>query len=148
MHRPSGVTLAAIFYIYWACISLVGALATFLMAVTGATSKDLTGATGFLIGLKEIGGVIFLVLAALSLVIGVGLLKLRSWARLGTIVLSGLNALGLLYGVVGSLLRRHIPALLADLIFLALYALVLWYMFRPHVTRAFTTADTVAHTTP
>ena len=148
MQRPSGVTLAAALYVYAACINLLGALATLLMAVTGATPQGLTGATGFLIGLKEIGGVIFFVLSALSLAIGVGLLKLRNWARMGAIALSGLNALGLLYGLVGSLLRFHVLTLVVNLILLALFAWVLWYMFRPHVARLFATRDTGAHTGP
>ena len=137
MHRPLGVTLSAVLYIYEAGISLLSALATFLMAVAGATPKDLTGLTGVLMGMGEVGGAIFLVLTTLSVVIGIGLLKLRNWARLGTIGLSVLNALGLVYGLAGSLLRGQFIALGANLIFLALYTVVLWYMFRPHVVQMF-----------
>jgi len=148
MHRPLGVTLGALLYFYGAGISLLSALATFLMAVAGATPKDVTGLTGLLMGLGEIGGAIFLVLTTLSVVVAVGLLKLRNWARIGTIALSGLNALGLLYGFVGSLLRGQTIALIANLIFLALYVMVLRYMFRPHVVQLFAAANTAPPTTP
>jgi hypothetical protein len=148
MRRPLGVTLAAVLYIYEAGISLLSALATFLMAVAGATPRDLTGLTGILMGMGEIGGAMFLVLTLLSIVVGIGLLKLRNWGRLGTIALSGLNALGLLYGVVGTLQRGQGIALAANLVFLALYTVVLWYMFRPRIVQLFQGAGDASSDTP
>jgi hypothetical protein len=82
-------------------------------------------------------GVVFLGIAVLYAVIGVGFLKLQNWARILVIVLSALgvllNGLGILTGLV------HLHPLLAvwRLISLGINLWIALYLLKPHVKQAF-----------
>lgn len=141
MDRPFGVTVVAILCFVGAGIGMLGALWVFL------TAKHSTGRAGSVIAVVAITGLYTLAVAALSVVTGVGLLKLRNWARRLTVAFSWLSVAGLLLGVGGSLLRGQIFRLMVDLIFLALFTWVIWYMFRPYVARAFGTKQEVPRIT-
>ena len=95
---------------------------------------------GAMAGAGAIIGGVMLVFALLYFAVGYGLWKLKNWARIITIVLSGLGAaLGVL-GLLGSLMAFEIISLVFQLIFVAIYAWILWYMFQPHVKEAFDAA--------
>jgi len=143
MDRPTGVTILAIlnflgagFYI------LIGLLFMLGMGILGGMAgqsggEGSAGAMGMMMGLGAVAGVIFIVLAIIPFAIGWGLWKLKNWARIICIVLFALGALAALAGVgIGAMAGEMISAGF-NLVFLLLYAWIIWYLTRPHVKQAF-----------
>ena len=140
MDRPTGVTILAVLNFLGAAMLVLGGLFFLVgMSMIGAASHQ-PGAMGALAGMGAIAGVIFLVFAAFAVAVGVGMLKLQNWARITTIVLSCLSILSGVFSVLVSLLHFQIVALIMNVVFLAFYAWIVWYMFQPHVKNAFGTA--------
>jgi len=138
--RPLGVTLTAIYEFLRAGVYLllglgvvsVGGLLSKLMpdSPQGATMSRLTSGAGHLIG------ILFLLYAALPIALGIGLLLLKNWARILTIVLSALAFLVSLRSLLGV---HHRPMIsLAGLLHLA----IVIYLLLPGTTRAFTARST------
>ncbi|HLW81850.1 MAG TPA: hypothetical protein VKS20_07405 [Candidatus Acidoferrales bacterium] len=138
MERPTGVTILAVLSFLGAGLLLLGACVMFLMGAAGlAGMAGGHGIGGPLAALGAFAGVACLILAVLYVVNGVGLLKLRGWGRLLTIILVGL---GVIFGVLGlfrQLVGMHIVLLVWQLIILAIDVWILVYMFKPHVKAAF-----------
>ena len=102
------VKILAAFHIVFGCLGLVGAFGILIVfggaasAVGFALSKDPDAWVALPI-LGIIGSVLLLLVLALSLpgiVAGWGLLKLRPWARILTIVLSVLHLINIPFGTV------------------------------------------------
>jgi len=93
MQRPTGVTILAVLAFIGAALQAFAGLA--LLLVGGALMARMGGRPlGMIGGIGAAFLAIFLLaLAILDGVIGSGLLKLRNWARVLTIVLAGLGAL-------------------------------------------------------
>jgi hypothetical protein len=131
MNRPTGVTVIAVlcfigacFLTLLACLFLVGGgLAARFMPPDAHIPAGIAAAVG------GAAAIIFLLLAGLYVAVGMGLLKLKEWARIVTIVLAGLS---LLFGLLG-LLHFHPFALVR----LAIAGWILWYLLQPHVVAAF-----------
>lgn len=131
MNRPTGVTMiAALSFIaacglaLLACLFLVGGgLAARFMPPDARIPAGLAAAIGGL------GALFFFLFAALYVAVGVGLLKLKEWARIAAVVLAGLS---LLFGLLG-LVHFHPFALVR----LAIAGSILWYLLQPHVVAAF-----------
>jgi hypothetical protein len=134
MDRPTGVTILAVLHFLGAAAYIFAALGLFALgaggAMTAAEMPELDGAAAFLLGLGAVLGFILLIFGVLSLALGIGLLKLRNWARVITIVLVGL-------GLLGSLLSFEIGSFIGDAIFVALQGWMLHYLLQPHVKDAF-----------
>ena len=141
MERPTGVTILAILNFLGAGLYALLAVLFFLIGAGGAASGVLDemggGAAAFLLGLGAAVGVILLIFAAIGLAIGIGMWKLRNWARIVTIVLVGLSLLLGVLGLLGSLISFELGSLIFQAIFVALYAWIIWYLFQPHVKQAF-----------
>ncbi len=112
MDKSSAQTIVKVF----AILNWIGAASSVIMALIffagGGLIASLFGSGGGLLGaLVAAGGVVFLVLAVVSIVLGIGLWKLRSWARILVIVLGALAVvagimlfpMGILTVVVGGL---------------------------------------------
>lgn len=82
----------------------------------------------------------FLFFAALSVWFGIGLWRLRNWARIVTIVLMVLRVVLVLPGLGVGLLRGDMLQVGLQLLFGALYGCILWYLFQPHIKQLFTPA--------
>jgi hypothetical protein len=131
MNRPTGVTVIAVLFFIGTCfLALLGCL--FLVG-GGLAAKfmppDAHIPAGILAAAGVLGAIVFLLLAALYATVGVGLLKLKEWARIIAIVLAGLS---FLFGLLG-LLHFHPFALVR----LAIAGWILWYLLQPHVVAAF-----------
>ncbi len=141
MERPTGVTILAILNFLGAGLYALLAVLFFLIGAGGAASGMASemegGAAAFLLGLGAAVGVILLIFAAIGLAIGIGMWKLRNWARIVTIVLVGLSLLLGVIGLLGSLISFELGSLIFQAIFVALYAWIIWYLFQPHVKDAF-----------
>ena len=141
MDRPTGVTVLAVLNFLGAGLYALLAVLFFLIGAGGAASGMMSemggGAAAFLLGLGAAVGVILLIFAAIGLAIGIGIWKLRNWARIVTIVLVGLSLLLGVIGLLGSLISFELGSLIFQAIFVALYAWIIWYLFQPHVKDAF-----------
>ena len=137
MERPTGVTILAILAFIGAGCLVLGCL-LFLLGGAMMSSMSAFPRFGMMAGMgSAILGVIFLGLAALYLVIGLGLWKLHDWARILTIVLAGLGLLVNGFAILGPLMTFHIIFVIWRAIILGLDVWVIVYLFQPHVKRAF-----------
>jgi uncharacterized membrane protein (DUF2068 family) len=131
MNRPTGVTVIAVLFFIGACFATLLAIA-FLVG-GGLAAKfmppDARIPAGIMAAVGGIAAIVILVFAALYIAIGVGLLKLKEWARITAVVLAGLS---LLFGLLG-LLHFHPFALIR----LAIAGWILWYLLQPHVVAIF-----------
>lgn len=142
MQRPSGVTLIAVLDFIGATGCLIGALAfgavTGLVASNGNPNSPLARAAG--IG-GAAGAAMFLLFAAISIAIGVGLLKLRNWARLVSIFFAVLGVVLIVVGFVLTLAHVNAFSIVIDILFLALDGWIVWYLLSARVKQAFTPAQ-------
>jgi hypothetical protein len=132
--RPTGVTIIAILNIIGGIIMLVGGIGA---AAVGAllpslpiSEGDLSGVPPMLLGAGAIAvGVILIIIGILSFVVAYGLLKGMGWAWTLTLVLSiisiVLNAISLATGNVGGIISIIISAI------------IVYYLYRPHVKAFF-----------
>jgi hypothetical protein len=142
MGRPVGVTILAIldFLGALACIGL-GILMFVgggLGAMAGAKAGDGSGGFGALVGaLGAAAGVAFLIFGVISFLVGWGLWKLKNWARIITIICMALGIAGGLFGLVGIFAHFTVFGLIWTVVWLAIYALIIWYLVKPDVKAAF-----------
>ncbi len=140
MGRPTGGTVLAVLNFLGAGLCVLGGLAfTVGMGIGGAAAASTKGAGvgAFLVGLGDVGGVLLLVCAAIGVVVGIGLWKLRGWARMVTIVLTILSLVLAVPGLFMSIFSLKVLQLIFQLIGAGIYVLIVGYMFRPHVKQAF-----------
>lgn len=143
MDRPLGVTILAVLNFIGAVLLVIGGLLFMLgMGMAGAAAGrggEVGGMAGmgFLMALGAVAGVIFIVFGVIGGAIGIGLWKLKNWARIVTIVLTAISLLMGLAGLAMSLVSFDVFRLVFQLIFIGIYAWILWYMFQPHVKDAF-----------
>jgi hypothetical protein len=142
MQRPTGVTVIAVLDFIGAGFCVIAALLMFmggsiLASILGAAAANgATGtapAAGFMASIGIIAGVIALAFGAFAVLVALGLLKLKNWARVTTIVLSALGLLSNLNGFRGGMSG----ALAGPIIGLALNIWIIWYMLQPNVKAAF-----------
>jgi hypothetical protein len=144
MDRPTGVTILAVLEFLFAglCI-LIGLLLMvgfgLLGGAVGQAGEDGSG-MALLMGLGAVAGVVFLVVALIPLIIGIGLWKLKNWARILVIVFSILGVLSNLAGAVIPLTTGEPVSAVSSIIGLGVNGLIIWYMFQPHVKEAFGTS--------
>jgi hypothetical protein len=140
MQRPTGVTVIAVLdFIGGALCAILGLLAfaggsmlssIFSQAGAGAGS-------GIMAGIGAIIGVVFLAIAALVIIAGVGLLKLKGWGRIIQIILAVLGVIGGIKNFATGGLSVGGTSLVIEIAQFAYIVWVLWYMFTPGVKQAF-----------
>ena len=149
MNRPAGVTLIAVlcflFGALWALfgIGMVagGGIIATIMKQQGEAAGPMAG---IIASLGAALGIFLLIISVVDILIGVGLIKLKEWARMTSIILAGIGAalgiLGLLSGFV------HF-VLLLTLIRVCVLAVEIWivvYLLKPEVKAAFQGVQTRA----
>jgi hypothetical protein len=77
------------------------------------------------------------VLAAVFIAVGVGLWRLRKWARLLTLGLTGLRLLFLVPGLIVSLAQTDAVLIGGHTLMLFVYGWIVWYLFQTEVKKAF-----------
>jgi hypothetical protein len=143
VNRPIGITVIAVLMFLVAALLVLGSAACFfvgIMNVTGADSRD--PVTMAIAGMTLAGGFSLLLLAAINITLGIGVLQLRETARrlcMASISLGVALTLAALF-----LLVLHPPAemIAAQLLLLAAYVGTLAYLVSPRVRQAFTPALT------
>ena len=83
------------------------------------------------------GGVIFLLAGAIHVALAVAIFQMRNLARMLTMFLFLLIAVGACLGLIATLLSYSHVALLWNFSILALDLLALWYLLRPATKEAF-----------
>lgn len=132
--RPTGVTILALF-----CF-IVGGSFAFGMHFFGSWLSH--PVAGFLI--NPIAGIVLIVGLAVALVqaglfiaLGIGLLKMRNWARLSLIVLNLIVLTFAVLGLVGSVMHAAGSSLGSLVVVIAIAASMLVYLFKPRVKEMF-----------
>ncbi len=140
MDRPIGVTILAVLeFIGAGFLILLGLLLLVGMSMLGSMGRGGEGGAflGVLGALGAMAGVVVIVFAALPLAIGIGLWKLKNWARILVIIFAALGAAGNTVRVIWGLSSGDIVNAVGGIIGLGIQGLILWYMFQPHVKQAF-----------
>ena len=140
MGRPTGVTIIAVLDFIGAGFCVLAGLAMMLGGGFMATmmgQQDGGAGAGFLGAIGAAAGVFFLVCAAVAVLLGWGLLKLKEWARIVTIVFAAIGAVFALIGMFAVLGHFAAVGIFFGLIRLAINGLILWYLLQPHVKAAF-----------
>lgn len=143
MQRPTGVTVIAVIDFVGAGLLLLGALGavfggTFLGSFIGGMSGR-TGTSGAALGfvIGAIIAVVMLFLAAVSALVGWGMLNLKEWARIVQIIIAAIGIISRL----GSLALVHTPMMgifgAWALVVLGYYIWVVYYLVQPQVRAAF-----------
>lgn len=139
MARPVGVTILAILNFIGAACCLLGGIAMILGGGVIATmmSQQGAGASGILAGLGAAAGVFIIIIGGVGALVGFGLWKLKEWARIVSIVLAGISGALQLLGLLGTLAHFNILAVIWGVFWLAIDALIIWYLLKPEVKAAF-----------
>lgn len=124
-NRPIGVTILAVLAIVTGIISLCGGLASvFSFGI---------GIIGSLLGISDPGGLLSgvygLAWGIITIFFGYGLWNLKPWARMGTILLQGIN---LFYALIALFTPPGVPWFSA-----ILAVVILWYLTRPSIRASF-----------
>jgi hypothetical protein len=133
--RPGGVTAIAVLEFigacFWAVLGIAVAVGGSLVGLLlGGANQKIGG--GVLAGLGIAIAIIMWILAVLYVIVANGMLKLKNWARVVTIVFAGLAVLS---GLAGFLISHGL--IFTSLIRIALAAWILWYLMQPEVKAAF-----------
>lgn len=143
MGRPTGVTIIAILDFLGAGLCILGGLGMMLGGGFIATlinqqgGQAGAGAAGILAGIGVMVGIFCLIIAAVDIILAVGLLKLKEWARIVTIVLTAIfGALGVL-GLLTSFIHFNLFATIIRVCVLAIQAFIIMYLLKPEVKAAF-----------
>lgn len=119
LKRPTGVTVIAA-----------------LMFLAAVSDLLLPGGVYFR-GIGTVRGFWVLVLSGFYIALGVGLLSLSQWARVAAMVAEIVNVALVGVALVNGLLRLRPIFLIARLLGLPLSALIIWYLLKPEIGRAF-----------
>jgi hypothetical protein len=137
MQRPTGVTVLAVLAFIGAGLLVLMALGMFLGGAI-LSHMSVYSEFGMLTGIGgAIVGVVLLGMAALDLILGLGLWKLQNWSRVLTIVLMGLAVLFNALGLLSVLLHFHSLLFLPQAIVVVIQVWIVIYLLKPHVKQAF-----------
>jgi hypothetical protein len=142
MNRPTGVTVLAILNFIGAAFCLLGGIGMilgggFIATMLSQQGQGSAGAAGILAGLGAAAGVFIIIVGGVSALVGFGLWKLKEWARIVSIVLCGISGAFQLLGILGTLAHFNVLALMWGAFWLAVDALIIWYLLKPEVKAAF-----------
>jgi hypothetical protein len=143
MQRPGGVTFIAVLdfiggAIFAVCALIAFAGGSFIASLISAANQGAAGAGSTIAaGVGIFIGVVLMAFAALAIVTGLGLLKLRGWGRIIQLVLTIILLLLSIKNFFS--VGMHVPttSLVVEIAFLVYYAWVVWYLFTPGVKAAF-----------
>ena len=139
MPRPAGVMLVSAWFIFVGLV--IGFLAVVLLIGSFglAQTKGTTGifANGFVGGAGIFLAVIILPFALAAVVLGVGLWRMRQWARIVAVGLIALNVTFCISGLLRSWTHFGDKSFFWALIFIISGLGMIWYLSRAEVKAAF-----------
>ena len=142
MQRPVGVVIIAVLEFLGAAgcavFGLIGLFGMgFLARILEQNGNIPSSMVPVLVGGGIAIGIVCFVFAVLLGFLGWGLLNLRNWARITTLVLA---IIGLVFGALGLVfggLRFGVIAMITGGIRLVINGLIVWYLMRPEIKMAF-----------
>lgn len=139
MGRPTGVTVIAVLDFIGAGFCVLAGIGLMLGGgfIASMMSQQQGAGAGLLAAVGAAAGVFLLFCAAIAAFLGWGLLKLKNWARIVTIVFAALGAVGALFGIFAVLAHFAPIGVFWALCRLAINGWIIWYMLQPHVKAAF-----------
>jgi hypothetical protein len=129
---PTGVTAIAI--VFFLVAAYLGLISVVMLASPGTVSMAL-GAP-LLSGLELAGPYMFLLMAGLGALIGLGLLRLNHWARRAAIVVAFAGVVMLVPGVSAAAVDFRASLLWAG-VGISLRVMIVWYLFQAPVAERF-----------
>lgn len=142
MNRPTGVTLIAVLYFLGAAFAAFAGIGMVAGGGMLATMINQQGSqagplAGIIASLGAAMGIFCLIMAAIDVLLGVGLIKVKEWARLTTVILTAVfAALGAL-GLLASFTHFVMFAFLIKACVVALQVWIVVYLLKPEVKAAF-----------
>lgn len=119
--RPNGISAIAVYFFIVAAFDFIGACAILLFPLAAVMSAGNDGSVAAIAALTS-GLCATVVLGALSLAAGIGLMRLATWARWLAFALASLS---LILFPIGTIIG----------------VIIIWYLLRQDVRQAFETAD-------
>jgi hypothetical protein len=139
MQRPTGVVLIAALYILGGAFSVLAGLAAFFIGgafLMRATTLGLP-VSGIAGGMGTILGVILIVIGALALIIAIGLIGMKGWARVIAMVLSSIVVVFGVLHIFVLMIHFMMFRVFFMLVRVVINGLILWYLNQPGVKQAF-----------
>lgn len=124
--RPLGITILALLAILSGLFAVCAGLVAFGAFGVGVLGSLLGAGSG---GGALIGGIYGVVWGSVSILLGLGLWQMRSWARLGTIIVQAINLLYAVFALIGPSSVPWINVIIS--------VIIIWYLMRPRVQVAF-----------
>jgi len=143
MGRPTGVTVIAVLDFLGAGLCILGGLGMMLgggfiaSIINQQGGQGSAGAAGVFAGVGVVIGFVCLIVAAIDIVLAIGLLKLKEWARIVTIVLTAIFGALVLLGLLSSFIHFNPIATVIRICVLAIQAFIIMYLLKPEVKAAF-----------
>src|SRR6185369_5569565 len=141
MNKPTGVVVISILYFLGAALCLLFGLLFIagggFLATMMSQQSQAGGLSAMMAGLGAALGVFYLIIGAVDVLVGWGLLKLKNWARIVAIVFSCIGAGFLVLGLLGNLAHFSIVNFLVTAVFLGIHAVIIMYLLKPEVKTAF-----------
>jgi len=139
MERPTGVTLIAVLEIAGGVLAILGGGAVFLLSSVVAVHRAAFGGPfgGILGVLGAAAGTVLLLVGVLDIVLGIGMLKLKNWARLLTLIFAAISVLLHVLRLLRAMAHLMLFHAVWVAIFLAIGVLIIWYLLQPDVKKAF-----------
>jgi len=140
MERPTGVTvLAVLSYIGCGLLVIFAICSVVFSSFIAALLKDNPMGGTIAAGVGVVSAVLFLCIALFAAALGWGLWNLKNWARIVTLVITGIRILLGSYSAIYSLLHFNVLALVFIIIVVGINGLIFWYLLQPDVKQAFGT---------
>jgi hypothetical protein len=147
MSRPVGVTLIGVLDFLGMVLQIgLGVVCLVGMSLFGAFITKLAAdnpqlanvnMTAIMASVGVVFAIGFFVFALISALIGWGMLALKNWARIISIIYSSIGILVCGFGLLFSLLRFRPVNFIWDAAWLAINGLIIWYLLQPQVRAAF-----------
>ncbi len=134
MERPTGVTTIAIIFFLAAAYLLI--LALIMLLAPGSVSMMLGSL--LLGGLELAGPYMFLLMAALGIAVGLGLLLLNNWARRAAALICMIGLVMLIPGVSMAVVEVRAAALIWGGLGIMVRVIITWYLYQSPVAEVFT----------
>ena len=140
--RPLGVSLIGGLELFISGLLLLIAIATalgmgVLGAILGSTARMGGPGMAFLAGAGVVTAFLLFIPSALFGVLGWNVLRLKEWARITTLVLSVLGALGATVGFFAALAHFRPFFMMVTLIRLSINLAIIWYLSQNQVRQLF-----------
>jgi hypothetical protein len=133
MQIPAGVKLITTAFFLAAAYLLVAGI--ILLVRPGTIS--LTSGSFLLGGLELAGAYMFLLIGAAGVVIGVGLLCLKNWARRIAIIVAMLGVVALVPSVSSSVVDFRVGRLAWGAVGVIVRVMIVWYLYQQPVAQKF-----------